>query len=84
MPLIKREDDFENWLIIAVTKSFFLQNSVFSAIIYVLTFSDFSKGVVNMCKDKKRCRQILQLVSAIIGLVAAVMYFWEMRKELSG
>ena len=40
------------------------------------------KGVVGMCKNKKKVRQFLELASAIFGLLAAIMYFQEIRKEL--
>ena len=37
-----------------------------------------------MCmKKKKRIRQFLEVASAIIGLVAAVMYFLEVRQNVS-
>ena len=36
-----------------------------------------------MCKKKmKRVRQFLEVTSAILGLVAAVMYFLEIRQNM--
>jgi len=31
----------------------------------------------------KKCRQFLEVASAILGLIAAVMYFFEVRQNLS-
>ena len=36
-----------------------------------------------MCKKMKRVRQFLEVASAILGLVAAVMYFLEVRQNIS-
>jgi len=30
----------------------------------------------------KRCRQFLEVASAVLGLIAAVMYFFEVRQNL--
>jgi len=35
-----------------------------------------------MCKNVKKFRQSLQLASSILGLLAAIIYYFEVRKEI--
>ena len=36
-----------------------------------------------MCKNKKRIRQMLELISALLGLIAALMYWKEVRQSIA-
>ena len=36
-----------------------------------------------MCKKMKRVRQVIEVAAAILGLIAAVMYFIEIRQNMN-